>query len=106
MNSFHSARLKLTLWYVAFVMLLSVTFSIGVYRALTLEVAQTIREQSIRLYQIQGRRVAPNDLSDIYEQASGRILYRIIFVNIGILLASAATSYFLAGKTLHPLELA
>ncbi len=104
MNSFHSARLKLTFWYVAFVMLLSIVFSIGVYRVLTLELAQTIKEQSIRLYQIQGRRVAPNDLADIYQDASSRILYRIIFVNIGILLASAATSYFLAGKTLAPLE--
>lgn len=106
MNYFRNARIKLTLWYVAFVMLLSVVFSIGVYRVLTIELAGSLHEQSMRLYQIQGRRVPPNDLADIYDEASGRILYRIILVNIGILLASAGTSYFLAGKTLHPLELA
>jgi two-component system, OmpR family, sensor histidine kinase CiaH len=106
MNSFHSARIKLTLWYVAFVMLLSIVFSVGVYRVLTIELAGSLHEQSMKLYSIQGRRVAPNDLLEIYNDASGRILHRIILVNIGILLLSAGTSYFLAGKTLKPLEAA
>jgi signal transduction histidine kinase len=106
MNSFKKARLKLTAWYVLFVMILSITFSFAAYRFLTMEVDQSLRSQAVRLYTQQGRIIAPDDFADIYNEARDRILYRLIMINGGILILSFGLSYFLAGKTLHPLELA
>jgi len=106
MNSFKKARLKLTAWYVLFVMLLSLAFSFAAYRFLTMEVDQSLRAQAVRLYTQQGRIIAADDFQDIYNEARDRILYRLFLVNGGILVLSFGLSYFLAGKTLHPLELA
>lgn len=109
MNSFHSARLKLTIWYVAFVMLLSFAFSLGAYRFLMLELERGLSAQTTRIfgrYAIQGQIVSASDIADIYNEARHRIIYSLVILNGGIFLLAAATSYILAGKTLKPLELA
>jgi signal transduction histidine kinase len=87
-------------------MLLTFAFSFGAYRFLAMEVDQSLRAQAVRLYTQQGRIIAPSDFADIYEEARNRILYRLFLINGGILLLSFGLSYFLAGKTLRPLELA
>jgi signal transduction histidine kinase len=106
MNNFKRARLKLTAWYVLFVMILTLSFSVVVYRFLTMELNQSLHEQALRLYTQQGRIISPDTFTDIYEESRDRIFYRLFFLNGGILIFSSALSYFLAGKTLQPLELA
>lgn len=104
MNHFKKARLKLTAWYVGFVMLLSIPFSLGAYRFLTTELEQSLTRQAQRLYARDGILISQNQFIDIYNESRDRIFYNLLILNAGIVLVSGATSYFLAGKTLHPLE--
>jgi two-component system, OmpR family, sensor histidine kinase CiaH len=104
MHSFQLARFKLTAWYVAFVMFLSISFSLGVYRFLAMELQQSLQTQALRLYSREGIILSPNQFDDIYDEAKKRIAFNLLLLNAGIFVVSGATAYFLAGKTLHPLE--
>jgi signal transduction histidine kinase len=107
MKSFRTARLRLTAWYVSFVMILSICVSIIVYRSLMLELERSLRAQTTRIfgtYALQGQIVTPNDIADIYNDAKSRILYHIVILNGGMLVLSTTISYFAAGKALQPLE--
>lgn len=103
MNHFEKARLKLTAWYVGFVMILSSAFSFGAYRFLTNELNRSLGAQALRLYS-QGRIITQDQFMDIYDESKNRIIYNLLFLNAGIFFVSSITSYFLAGKTLQPLE--
>ena len=45
---FHSARLKLTAWYLLIIMFVSITFSLVIYRGLTGEVDRAVRLERFR----------------------------------------------------------
>lgn len=104
MQSYQRARLNLTAWYVFFVMILSAAFSYATYRYLTLELSRTIEAQSFKLYSRFGMVLPPEQLVDIYEDANSRIIFNLLILNTGIFFISAFGSYFIAGKTLDPLE--
>jgi signal transduction histidine kinase len=105
---FTKARITLTGWYVLIIMLISVLFSLAVYRGATLELERGMRRQVLRTMPgVFPPGILP-DLSDfdsqIFAEAERHIFYDLVLVNSAILITSAGAAYFLAGKTLNPIE--
>ena len=105
---FQSATLKLTAWYLAIIMAVSLLFSVAIYqinfhevtfRLENLQKGLTSQFTSSTIY------TAGKDLSeDQAEQASFQMIISLIYINIFILIAGGAGSYFLARRTLRPIE--
>ena len=113
---FKSARIKLTTWYLVIIMMLSITMSVGVYRQVLwlTERALAFNEQKIKI-KIQA--FSPEDraffereefqkpindetVKEIREDA----LLFLALVNLSLLIFAGGLGYFLAGKTLTPIE--
>lgn len=111
---FHSARWQLTFWYVAMIFGLSLVVSgfifVGVNRELT-------RIESIQARRRERQTFEPNPLvrsadSDQHlvpppievDEIRMRLLLLIGVVNVGVIGTVGFASYFLAGKTLKPIE--
>jgi len=92
---FHSARLKLTGWYLLIIMVVSISFSTIIYRMFTLEVQRFARIQRFRMEH-------PPDDSFI-DEAKQHVLLTLGAINIGVLIFSGGIGYFLAGRTLKPI---
>lgn len=110
MKIFSFARLKLTAWYVLVISVVSLTFSAVIYR---LEVSELLRFQELQRQRIESRYnnafpgrgpftiVLDEELTfDIRE----RMLFRLGVANGIIIVVSAGLGFFLAGKTLAPIE--
>lgn len=107
---FKRARLKLTAWYLLIIMIISISFSAFIYRSFTLELHGRLNAIDRRLgLQRLGFAPPPGEvelfISDINE-ARERVLYTLIYTNAVIFVLSAGAGYFLAGKTLKPIEAA
>lgn len=106
MNLFHSATVKLTIWYVALVMLISLCFSGIVYHFAARELANSLNTQTQRIYK--NFPILNND--PIFKQhgelATGEahIIRSLIYFNILVLVGSGFASYLLAKRTLRPIE--
>lgn len=120
---FQSARLKLTFWYLIIIMLVSGFFSLIVYRGFTKELGRGFHMQSLRgtpqhRFVVQERNgflrilpfviypeeVAPEEFYEIINLAKQRFALQLLIINGGILILAGTSGYFLAGKTLHPIE--
>ena len=110
---FHSARLKLTAYYLLIIMTISFLFSAFIYRQLTDEFDRILRTEKSRLErQIQlDSIINPDNVPrivyfnpEVIEESKKRILWMLLIVNAGILTISAAAGYFLAGRTLKPIS--
>lgn len=108
---FHSARLKLTAWYLLIITCISITFSVVIYREVGNEVerfdrAQRIRfERRLELGQPVGAPalpVPPNP--ELVDESEHRTLIILIIINSSIILASGILGYILAGETLKPIK--
>lgn len=104
---FESATVKLTLWYVAIVMAISVSFSIVIYSIATHEIDRGLHWQSERiidrfpgLVERNPRLVAPPET----DPSNQRLLGRLIVLNLLMLAGSGLASYWLARRTLEPIE--
>lgn len=112
MNIFQTARLKLTAWYLLIIMLVSLSFSAVIYRALTIELERMSR---IQRYRIENRlrdtvvvpfnETFPPPLPDpqLLEYIKNRIISILVLVNGSIFVLSGALGYLLAGRTLKPI---
>lgn len=107
---FKKARIKLTAWYILIIMLICIIFSGVAYRGLTFELERSLRRQALRF---------PSDTLPIpfrepfrqfgldiviFEEAKKRVIVQLLLINTGIFVISGFAAYFLAGKTLHPIE--
>src|SRR3989344_8984947 len=118
---FHHARIKLTLWYLLIIMLVSGFFSVIVYRGFTKELGRGFRMQSMHSsgpivyrdrfgYQrilpfvIYQEDLPPEEYSEIVAFAKHRFALQLLIINGGILILAGTAGYFLAGKTLAPIE--
>jgi signal transduction histidine kinase len=109
---FHSARLKLTAWYLLIIMTVSLLFSIAVYSRINLELRRfermpiRVRENldQITISPPPARahftRIDPKYLMESRE----RVIESLIFINLLILVLAGAAGYFLAGRTLRPIQ--
>ena len=106
---FRSARIKLTIWYVLIIMIISGLFSLAAFQNLSSELARSFRafrrtqlttplfDSTIPLYDIRADQ-------DLFDDARNRIALELAITNVFILIVSGGASYFLAGKTLKPIE--
>ncbi len=115
---FTSARLKLTAWYLLIIMLVSLSFSIAMYKLLTSEFDRVERIQRLR----QERQLSlpvPNDIPfefrqrfsrqfmldpQLIEETKNRLKVILLLINTGIFGVSSLAGYFLAGRTLKPIK--
>ena len=104
---FQSARIKLTAWYTLIIFVISVMFSIAIYRVITVDLER--RFVSIEQRIIRGSRVVDEaSIHAFFEsglvEAKHSVALRLIYINGVIIVFSSVAGYFLAGKTLLPIE--
>lgn len=121
---FKQARLKLTVWYLFIIMLISIFFSVLVYRSISLELERGYHRAAIeeragelninlprqlpfkfenidpRLQNLAIRQLLIEDL----QAAKKRVKNNLFLLNGVILAISTAAGYILAGKTLEPIR--
>lgn len=109
---FQSATIKLTAWYLALVMGLSVAFSVVLYNssAESLGVAYdhqraVIRQQYLNAFGFSPTALDLDRLRDT-EISSGqqRLIANLTLANLGVLILGGAASFYMARRTLRPLE--
>jgi signal transduction histidine kinase len=115
---FHSARLKLTAWYLLIIMLVSVSFSMMIYRVLTTEVERFALAQRYRIERkFRDEMFIPPDTelkgipvkipildSELVGDTKHRIAVVLFIINGSILILSGGFGYLLAGRTLRPIQ--
>ena len=109
---FHTARLKLTAWYLVIITLIMMVFSMAIYQVTTLELERGLRRFQNHFVNGELGAVPPrfprqevnNQVIENLELAKHLILIRLLTIDGVILLLSAVAGYFLAGKTLKPIE--
>lgn len=106
---FHSARLKLTAWYLLIIMLISFVFSLTIYRSVTFELerrfsAMEWRMRTGRMGFMMQNPPPPEFFMEDLQVAKNRVLIALLYANGIILVLSGAAAYLLAGKTLKPIE--
>lgn len=105
---FRSARIQLTAWYLLIIMLISILFSVAIYRILTSELERGFQRVSHRYLEDQSvfqNAPKPQILEPEYIQtAEERIRLNLIYVNFVIFGISGIAGYFLAGRTLRPIQ--
>ena len=115
---FQSATLKLTAWYLAILMAMSITFSVVIYQLSYKEIY--FRLESLQ-HSIIGDFNAPSPLINTYfnsyitsnsdsplstesRKASDRMILSLLYINTGVFIAGGLGAYLLARRTLRPIE--
>jgi len=115
---FRSARLKLTTWYLFIIMLISVSFSIVIYRVLVTELDRVERIERSRIQRGFPERwriiIPPESLGElpkmffldpkVIQDAKNHLKVMLAVVDLIILGTSTLSGYFLAGRTLKPIK--
>jgi two-component system, OmpR family, sensor histidine kinase CiaH len=106
-----SATFKLTLSYLAIIMVLSGLFSYALYRESYGQLAENADRQRIAVqrlplpYTLEARRTQfLQDLADALADGQRRLVIRLLALNLGTLLVGGAASYALARRTLRPIQ--
>ncbi|HVU59661.1 MAG TPA: HAMP domain-containing sensor histidine kinase [Candidatus Saccharimonadales bacterium] len=103
---YKSATITLTAWYLALVMAISVIFSGVVYHFATDTLATGLSRQEARIYRefpvFSGNPFFMRD-TDV-ETGAHHILLNLVYFNIVVLVAAGFASYWLARRTLRPIE--
>ncbi len=107
---FESTRIRLTAWYLLIIMLVSILFSAFIYNGVNVElerfehIAEVI-EQREQLGLPPPREFARMRIDpELIESARARLITTLGFLNLGILIVSGGAGYFLAGRTLRPIQ--
>lgn len=106
---FTKASLRLAGWYVAILLSLSLAFSVWVYNEASSELQQGFKGPVTVWLGSNG--VDPDEaLQQVFNQqvtaGQQRVTGRLILLNLGVLLVGGAASYWLARRTLRPIEAA
>lgn len=121
---FKSARFKLTAWYLLIIMLISISFSAVIYLGVTRELERGFRQAELRHraedlgiplplhfserpedLPLRLRSISPHFFSvEDLQATKNRLKLNLLVINGVILGVSAVVGYFLAGKTLQPIE--
>jgi signal transduction histidine kinase len=113
--NFKFTSLKLTIFYVLIVMVISISFSFAIYQISYKEIGRGINLQE-KLIKIHPEPDSSNNFQPIpfqdlekvrleqLESSNGHLKLNLIYFNLLILLLSSGTSYFLARRTLKPIE--
>ncbi|KKR18292.1 MAG: Histidine kinase [candidate division CPR2 bacterium GW2011_GWC1_41_48] len=109
--SFKRAYLKLTLFYIVIAMLISIFFSVVLYRISATELnTGSIRQGKVMRELTNGKNM-PRTLAELekmrldqLEESNDRLKIDLIYFNLVILILSGGASYLLARRTLKPIE--
>ena len=105
---FTSARRKLTAWYILILMSVSISFSIVIYRGMAAEIDRFSQAQRIRIERRFDEAGVPRPPlmtdEDMIDEIKQHIVINFLGVNGIILIVMGGLSYFLAGKTLRPIQ--
>lgn len=111
---FKTARLRLTLWYLMIIMMVSIIFSLTIFQLQGREVERFARQRLIRTQLQMYHGVLPPYFSsdtmlprleqDLIRDSEEHILLSLFTANGVILVFSGCLAYFLAGKTLQPIQ--
>ncbi|MFZ2152504.1 MAG: HAMP domain-containing sensor histidine kinase [Microgenomates group bacterium] len=99
---FKSARIKLTSWYLLIIMVISIAFSVFIYQLISFEIYRFARAQRGR-FESRLYINTPVEMDLIFE-TQHRLLLSLIVINSTIFAISGTLGYFLAGKTLAPIQ--
>ncbi|KKS96437.1 MAG: two-component sensor histidine kinase [Candidatus Gottesmanbacteria bacterium GW2011_GWA2_43_14] len=106
---FSKARLKLTAWYLVIIMSVSLLFSAVIYRSVDIELSRIERRQQVRIERFRQELFRLPDFPDMFVEVPvteirRRLIAALTFINSGILIISGGAGFFLAGRTLKPIE--
>lgn len=110
---FQSATLKLTGWYLLILTIISLIFSVAIFTIASNEITERLNQLQIKFegareYPIGialPERVGYGALREAQgEEAKRNLFIQLLYVNIVLLAAGGAGSYFLARRTLRPIE--
>ena len=113
---FQSATLKLTAWYLAILMAISITFSVVIYQLNYREISyrlESLQHSILDEFDAQTPIVnyfsayTTNSDSPLFSEsrkASNQMILSLIYINIVVLVAGGLGAYFLARRTLRPIE--
>lgn len=105
-NLFESTTLRLTGWYMVIVMTLSILFSVILYAVASSEINRAFEPRRLGergLFLGEGM-MAVRD--DFISESNSRLGVSLVLFNLTVLLGGSALSYFLARRTLYPIEVA
>lgn len=106
---FLSARLKLTAWYLLIIMFISVLFSSAFFHVSDSEIQRIINRiehnqqdpfENLSPFQPTLPLINIQELRD----SEKRLIITLVLINLGILVLAGAAGYFLAGRTLKPIQ--
>ncbi|HET7059696.1 MAG TPA: HAMP domain-containing sensor histidine kinase [Candidatus Saccharimonadales bacterium] len=103
---FRSATFKLTMWYLAIVMAISLVFSVVLYNVATGELGRGLHNETQRIsrqFPVFQDNPALRPGAD-YDNGAHRIFLSLVGFNIIVLLGAGWASYWLAKRTLEPIE--
>lgn len=106
---FEKTRLKLTVWYLIIIIVISMLFSIVIYSGVNEEFRHLERVQE-RIKERQEERLPiplnsrPRFDPEIINQSRIRVITILGGINIAILFLAGFSGYFLAGRTLKPIK--
>lgn len=105
---FQSARVRLTIWYTVIMIIITAVFSLIIYIIQMEEVKQSVRTVRYIIGRDYGMVPRPEAVviidEDALRMAKQNIIYKLFSTNLGVLLITAGAAYFLAGRTLRPIE--
>ncbi len=111
MRLIQSAAFKLTLWYLGIIMVLSLLFSWALYRVSSDQITTGINRQREAITRLplppalEPRRTAYlTALDDQLDKFNSTLLIRLGALNLATLLVGGGLSYFLARRTLRPIQ--
>jgi two-component system sensor histidine kinase CiaH len=103
---FRSATFKLTMWYLALVVAISLAFSLILYHVATTELVRGLHHQTQQIFNnfpvflnSPMLRTGPTIVNEDH-----RILFRLIGFNLIVIVLAGFASYWLARRTLQPIE--
>lgn len=102
---FRSATQKLTVWYASIIVVISLLFSVVIYSIASSEVGTRIESIQKPLYFDDRVRFEIIRNAQVRE-AEGNLVASLIFTNLCIWVAGAVGSYYLAKRTLRPIQVA
>ena len=108
---FQHARLKLTAWYLLIIMAISLLFSVAIYARVNLEFIRFEKTETRIQKEIKEGRIHPfpgfpgsRFESGMAVNARTRLALALVAINLAIFGLAGTAGYFLAGKTLKPIE--
>lgn len=103
---FRSATTKLTLWYLLLATCLSILFSAVVYHLSTEELSEALNHQYNRFVSSGHDQITTPPPHSYIQQHGQHLLGELVWLNIVVIAGSSVVGYFLARRTLKPIEYA